>query len=232
MTVTATSTAATAQGVDWDAIWKAQKMGWDAGRSSPALVSLLQEEERYRSNSTQFKTALVPGCGTGYDLITLATHVKGLQTVHGIDLSETAVDVARKFVAENLQKLEKSEMPVVEAFQADFFKLPTTSTCTYDLIFDYTFFCALSPSMRQQWAETYAQLLTPESGELICLEFPLHKAADERDKGPPFLVSHETYAQVLEPLGFECVMYREPAEVKGHEPRQGKESLAVWRLKK
>lgn len=225
-----TVTAATAdQGVNWDEIWKAQKTGWDAGRSSPALVSLLQEEERYCSNSTQFKTALVPGCGTGYDLVTLATHVKGLQTVHGIDLSETAVNVARKFVAEN----RTSDLPVVvEAFQADFFKLPSTATCTYDLIFDYTFFCALPPSMRQQWAETYAQLLTPESGELICLEFPLDKAADERERGPPFLVSHEAYAQVLEPLGFECVMYRGPTEVKGHEARQGKESLAVWRLKK
>ena len=67
--------------VDWKEAWKAGNTPWDAGRSAPALHALLQRDE------VPAGRVLVPGCGTGYDLATLARHDR---EVIGIDLSEEA----------------------------------------------------------------------------------------------------------------------------------------------
>ncbi|KAE8150625.1 hypothetical protein BDV25DRAFT_129389 [Aspergillus avenaceus] len=53
----------------------------------------------------------------------------------------------------------------------------------FDLIYDYTFLCALHPQMRPQWATRMAQILTHD-GLLVCLEFPMYK--DPTLPGPPW----------------------------------------------
>lgn len=55
--------------------------------------------------------------------------------------------------------------------QADFFEGSLPSPL-YSLAYDYTFFCALPPSMREAWAKRYSELLNP-SALLLCLEFPI-----------------------------------------------------------
>ena len=52
--------------VDWKEAWNAGVTPWDAGTSPPALHSLLDRE------LVPAGRILVPGCGTGYDLATLA----------------------------------------------------------------------------------------------------------------------------------------------------------------
>ncbi|RAL03281.1 uncharacterized protein BO80DRAFT_471066, partial [Aspergillus ibericus CBS 121593] len=44
----------------------------------------------------------------------------------------------------------------------------------FDLIYDYTFLCALHPNLRPQWADRMA-LLPRQDGLLICLEYPMYK---------------------------------------------------------
>ncbi|KAL4959265.1 S-adenosyl-L-methionine-dependent methyltransferase [Aspergillus stella-maris] len=56
----------------------------------------------------------------------------------------------------------------------------------FDLIYDYTFLCALHPSRRSDWAERMAELLWP-GGFLVCLEFPMYKDPDA--PGPPWGVN-------------------------------------------
>ncbi|KAL4958543.1 thiol methyltransferase [Aspergillus filifer] len=56
----------------------------------------------------------------------------------------------------------------------------------FDLIYDYTFLCALHPNRRQGWAERMAELLRP-GGLLVCLEFPMYK--DSEAPGPPWGVN-------------------------------------------
>ncbi|OCK74852.1 hypothetical protein K432DRAFT_468068 [Lepidopterella palustris CBS 459.81] len=51
----------------------------------------------------------------------------------------------------------------------------------FDLIYDYTFLCAMHPNMRRLWEKRMAELLKP-GGLLICLEFPLWK--DLKSPGP------------------------------------------------
>lgn len=80
---------------------------------------------------------------------------------------------------------------------------------------DYTFLCALPPSLRPQWAARMSQLLSP-TGRLICVEFPLGK--DPKLGGPPHGLEHELYEQLLAKPGQE-VSYN----ISGHvcEDRSG-----------
>lgn len=64
---------------------------------------------------------------------------------------------------------------------------------------DYTFFCALHPAMRRDWAAGYARLLAP-GALLACLAFPIVPAG-EHPTGPPWPVKPQDYMDVLLPLG-------------------------------
>lgn len=66
-----------------------------------------------------------------------------------------------------------------------------------DFGFDFTFFCALHPTMRQDWARTWGKLIKT-GGYLVTLEFPVRP--DDKS-GPPWPVSHQIYADLLVPLG-------------------------------
>ena len=61
------------------------------------------------------------------------------------------------------------------------------------------FLCALQPHDRKKWAQRYTQLIKP-GGQLATLIFPVD-ASKDRNEGPPFPVTPELYADLLEPLG-------------------------------
>ncbi|KAI8580504.1 hypothetical protein K450DRAFT_237366 [Umbelopsis ramanniana AG] len=90
----------------------------------------------------------------------------------------------------------------------------------FSLIFDYTFFCALPPSLRTQWGQRMADLI-PSGGTLICLLYPI----DGHEGGPPFAVTVEAYKAALEP-SFENIYL---ADCKGHQTRAGKEKISIWK---
>lgn len=122
----------------------------------------------------------------GNDCIYFAA--KGMEAV-GQDLSEKAVEIARENLAStrnapssvtlSVLSLSLPSLPSALADypspfnseQADFFNSPLPSTL-YSLAYDYTFFCALPPSMREAWAGRYAELVK-KGGVLVCLEFPI-----------------------------------------------------------
>jgi len=96
----------------------------------------------------------VPGCGTGYDVVAMAGPDR---YVVGMDISETCVRKSQKLF---------SGSPNVNYFtflQGDFFKWNPEDK--FDLIFDYTFFCAIDPSMRKAWGQKMRDILNPD-GEL------------------------------------------------------------------
>ncbi|OMO89153.1 TPMT family [Corchorus olitorius] len=104
---------------------------------------------------------LVPGCGTGYDVVAMAC--PGRHVV-GLDISEEAIKKAKQM---------SSSSPNGDYFTfltADFFTWHPTDL--FDLIFDYTFFCAVEPHLRSAWAQQIQKFLKPD-GELITLMFPV-----------------------------------------------------------
>ena len=159
---------------------------WDRDRPQPALVDALREQSDILGSPFKDvngvktrKTALVPGCGRGYDVLLFGSY--GLNAV-GLDISPTAVEEARKVQADQGREQQYPVKSIQDGrgearfITADFFMnnfLSEThgtpqSDRKFDIIYDYTFLCALPPSLRPQWAARMTELLSP-NGRLICM---------------------------------------------------------------
>ncbi|XP_011085055.1 probable thiol methyltransferase 2 isoform X1 [Sesamum indicum] len=171
----------------WDKCWQQGLTPWDLGCPAPVLVHL------NNTGSLPKGRALVPGCGSGYDVVAIASAERH---VVGVDLSDNAIKRATEL---------SSRSPNAEHFtflKTDFFTWCPTQL--FDLIFDYTFFCAIEPGLRSQWARKISDLLKPD-GELITLMFPV----DDHEGGPPYKVSVADYEEVLHPLGLKATYIAE-----------------------
>ncbi|KAK9483539.1 S-adenosyl-L-methionine-dependent methyltransferase [Lipomyces starkeyi] len=188
------------QGSGWCELWdQGESNLWDRGKPSPPLIDLLERRHDFVQPITggSRKMALVPGCGRGYDVVMLALH--GFDA-YGLEISSSAVAAAKLYAnselnnpsAYNFSDITSSTRYTagcVRFVLGDFFhndwetNLPFGNDTKFDIIYDYTFLCALPPSMRAAWARRMAELLTP-GGLLVCLEFPLYK--DPALPGPPW----------------------------------------------
>jgi methyl halide transferase len=130
----------------------------------------------------------------------------------GMDISQTSLERAAEVIQHSLSSSSSiSESKVsIQLVQGDFFDRSPWKVqhswgpeylhldCyPFDFIFDYTFFCALPPSMRPAWGRRMSTLLR---GYRLTLLFPLMNVP-EPWQGPPFPVSEQAYRQVLEPHG-------------------------------
>lgn len=191
----------------WEKAWKEGRTPWDAGASPPILEELVRADELPRGR------ALVPGAGSGYDVLTLATPER---RAIGLELSTVAIE---RFEALRQDAGVPAEHATV--VQEDFFEW--TPEEPFDLVWDYTFLCAIEPARRREWAERIEALLVP-AGELVTLIFPVRQGDPEA--GPPYPMSPGLVRDLLEPR-FEAVQLA-PVETS-HPARLGKEWLGRWR---
>ncbi|PLB48524.1 thiol methyltransferase [Aspergillus steynii IBT 23096] len=237
----------------WSQLWDSDDSDlWDRSKPSPALIDLVEERRDLFHPVTgdgRRKRALVPGCGKGYDVVMLALH--GFD-VYGLDVSATGVSTAQDYARGELANPQSynfgSESSATEAktkkgevtiLQGDFFKSDWDRGMRFDLIYDYTFLCALHPTMRLAWASRMADLLAP-TGQLVCLEFPLWK--DPKLPGPPWglkgvhwnllaqggdgVVDGEEVEQSNEGGKFTRTLYVKPG--RSYEQSRGTDMLSVY----
>ncbi len=197
----------------WEAAWQSGDTGWDQGRSPAALDEALEQGLLGSPGR-----ALVPGCGTGYDVFTLAR--AGFDAL-GVDLATSArapFEAAR----------ERADAPTARLHIGDFFQ-DSLPGAPFDLIWDYTFLCAIEPSMREAWASRMAALVRP-GGLLATLLFPVvlddPSPTTSDDPGPPYRLHPDWVAALLEPH-FSPSLLR--AATQSVAARQGREFLALWR---
>ncbi len=192
----------------WENAWIEGRTRWDAGESAPALLKLLADRTLPQGR------AFVPGCGSGYDVFTLAEHG---WTALGMDIAPTAVE---RFHA--LRKERGLSTEQADIINTDFFSFSSESP--FHLIYDYTFLCAIEPDIREKWAEQMSRLLA-DDGELVTLIFPIREDTGE---GPPYSMSTELVFGLLE--GSFTNLSLDPVE-KSHPGREGKEYIARWKKK-
>mmetsp|Transcript_22379 Transcript_22379/g.35484 ORF Transcript_22379/g.35484 Transcript_22379/m.35484 type:complete len:264 (-) Transcript_22379:377-1168(-) len=177
----------------WEGMW-ANGIGkgdaFDCGTGCPALAELIQQQILPKSENG-LSTAFVPGCGRGYDAVALA---EAGYTVLGLDLAPTAVEAANRYL-EEMNGIQNPE-GACSFEEGDFFGVSQR----FDVIFDYTFLCALPPELRKPWAEKMKSSLKP-GGELITLIFPIC----EKEGGPPYAMSMELVRDLCEGAGLEAV---------------------------
>lgn len=137
---------------------------------------------------------------------------------YGLDASETAIAAANKLKTETWNdEIYAAHDPSIgrgetKFLMHDFFKddfLSETKGGKFDLIFDYTFLCALPLELRPPWAKRMSELLGPD-GRLVCLEWPLGK--DPKEGGPPHGLTSNLYEQLFLRPGEE-VKYAESGTV-------------------
>ena len=117
----------------WAELWNEGFTPWDQGQPHPALEDTLQTRKDLIGESVfvhdpvlgrqRRKRALVPGCGTGYDVLLLASF--GYDAV-GLEVSAEAVRVCREYAREHGEKYPVRDESVgagrVSFVEGDFFK--------------------------------------------------------------------------------------------------------------
>lgn len=158
----------------WDNRYKTDDIGWDLGIVSPPL------QEYFDQLENKDLKILIPGGGNSYEAEYL--YNKGFKNVYVVDLSETALENIKKRVP---------AFPTSNLILGNFFEVNQQ----FDLIIEQTFFCALNPELRQQYAIKMHELLK-ENGKLVGLLFDalLYK------NRPPFGGSKKEYQQYFKDL--------------------------------
>ncbi|KAK4225843.1 S-adenosyl-L-methionine-dependent methyltransferase [Podospora fimiseda] len=255
----------------WTALWDTNQNDlWDRGKPSPALIDLLEGEEgklfipSRKNDGGRRLRVLVPGCGKGYDVVMLALH--GFD-VWGLEVSAKGVKTAREYAEMELERISEYNFGEgkgylggrgsVKIVQGNFFGKEWEKEVFgeeeergFEVIYDYTFLCALLPEMRKGWGRRMGELLAPE-GVLICLEFPLYK--DLKLPGPPWGLREGIYWDLLACGGSGMFGSDEEAQQamkadkvtegklervarlkpeRSYEVSKGTDRLSIWRFKK
>nr|CAN68137.1 hypothetical protein VITISV_035654 [Vitis vinifera] len=167
----------------WEEKWQQGLTPWDLGKATPII------EHLHQAGALPNGRTLIPGCGRGYDVVAIACPER---FVVGLDISDSAIKKAKESSSSSWNASHFIFL------KADFFTWNPTEL--FDLIIDYTFFCAIEPDMRPAWASRMQQLLKPD-GELLTLMFPI----SDHTGGPPYKVSIADYEKVLHPMRFKAV---------------------------
>jgi SAM-dependent methyltransferase len=190
--------------IDWEARYSQGDTPWNKGVAAPPLVDFL-------SRHPIRGTVLVPGAGHGHDVRLLAA--RGA-TVTGLDLSETAVRLARSYPPIG------SEIPETYV-QGDLFLLPAAWHHHFDWVIEHTCFCAIPPARRPEYVRAIAQALKP-GGHFLAIFY----LAPEAPQGPPFGVTREEIAALFD-LHF--TLLEEWVPVNAFPWREGRELCQLWR---
>jgi SAM-dependent methyltransferase len=194
---------------DWDACYRAGDTPWDKGAPAPPLLEVV---ERLGTAIWGSGPVLVPGCGLGHDVRALAA--SGIPVL-GLDISETAVEMARS-------------LPVAggETYEAgDFLDPSWREGRHFSAVWEHTCFCAIHPSLRENYAAAAAGVLQP-GGMLIGVFYLTPNDPGEVPAGPPFNVSVAELDGCFSPW-FERIDAWVPQRV--YPGREGREWLAVLR---
>ena len=154
----------------WDGQYKANTTGWDLGVISPPLKAYIDAIEDKNS------AVLIPGCGNTYEAAYLLE--MGFTNITVIDIAPTLIRILQQKFATNNN---------IKIVLGDFFK----HQGSYDLIIEQTFFCALPPTMRQEYVAKMHDLLA-KNGKLAGVLFNRTFTA-----GPPFGGSQEEYKMLF-----------------------------------
>lgn len=176
---------------DWDAAYQDQHTPWDLRGITPPLERLVDRDYFQSLGFGPGTKVAVPGCGRGHDLRVFAD----------LGFAVTGFDIAPASVAEANDLLELNRVSGVDVRCRDVLGLLPEFQEQFDLVYDYTCFCALAPHLRGAYAEVVAGLLRP-GGFLVMLAFPLGGPLASVDK-PPFLVRvpdlHAAFEPQLQP---------------------------------
>ena len=186
----------------WNNRYLEEQTGWDLHQVSPPLKNYIDQVV------DKSKSILIPGCGNAYEAEYLAQ--QGFTNI-------TLIDIAPALVKNLQEKLQ--HYPQIHIIQGDFFE----HSGHYDIIFEQTFFCALHPSLRQQYVIQMHQLLN-NHGKLVGVLFDTFFEKE----GPPFGGNATEYKILFEP--YFTIQQFDPC-YNSYSKRQGTELFVILQKK-
>jgi len=144
----------------WEKKYKTNKVGWDLGVISPPLKAYFDQL------TNKDLKILIPGGGNSYEAEYLFNN--GFKNVYVVDISHIPLEHLKERVP---------YFPEPQLIHANFFDLQDS----FDVIIEQTFFCAINPELRQNYASKMYDLLM-DKGKLVGLLFDAKLNEDH----PPF----------------------------------------------
>lgn len=141
--------------------------GWDVGYPSTPIKTFIDG-----LSDKQLKI-LVPGAGNAYEVEYLWS--QGFTNTYVLDISEIPIQNFR---------MRNPEFPADHALLMNFFDLMDS----FDLVLEQTFFCALEPELRSDYAKKMSEIIKP-GGKLVGVLF----GVTFEKPGPPFGGSANEY---------------------------------------
>ncbi len=173
------------RGLDWQGAYQAGTTPWDLRGITAPLRRLCDDGFFANCDLPQPARVVVPMCGRGHDLRLFAE--LGFQ-VTGVDLAPAAIEEAR-----SLQRLNGYS---TELLVRDVLGLSEEFAESFDLVYDYTSFCALPTHLRRRYLAEMAGILAP-AGQLLMLAFPMDPAIAGAPGQPPFLVTEADLGEAM-----------------------------------
>lgn len=186
----------------WEKRYNQDDFPWDTG----AITSPLKDYfDQIQDKNIRI---LIPGCGNSYEFEYLINN--GFTNVFVLDYAETPVQNLKDRLPESFHK---------NIMHEDFF----THEAHYDLIVEQTFFCALSPDLRDDYVARMHHLLS-EEGKLagLLFQFPL------TESGPPFGGSKQEY---IHRFSGRFEIHTLDTAYNSIKPRQGNELFFIFTKK-
>lgn len=168
--------------MDWQQRYIVGDTPWDKGQAAPALVKLLAERPYLFQGKREI---LVPGCGKGYDAVSLAE--AGLR-VTGVDIAQIAIDAAQLAIPVSLES-------VLRYACEDLFALPESFVGVFDMVWEHTCFCAISPADRAAYVRAMWHSLKP--GGCVLGVFFTNPEMEPGEEGPPFKASRDEIREIF-----------------------------------
>ena len=189
----------------WEEKYLLNETPWDTKTITPAIINAIDSSDNYKIG--------ILGCGYSKDSILLAK--KG-HSVYAIDFALKPI----KYLNE-IKKKEKIDtlFPV----KMDIFNLDKKYLVFFDIIIEYTCFCAIDPNRREEYVESVSKILN-KKGKLVALFFPTERKEADLKKGPPFCVDLEETLLMFKNNFNIIKIDNNPESIK---PRKGFESLVM-----
>ena len=134
----------------------------------------------------------------------------------------TAVDFAASAV-KNIQISAKQNELDIDIRHMDIFDLNKVYDNHFDVVLEYTCFCAIEPTKRRDYMEMVQHILKT-NGELVGLLFPIDK--DLSDDGPPFAVQLEPTIELISEY---LSLIKQQIPSLSVKPRAGREVFVIFR---
>lgn len=153
----------------WESRWQNKYTLWDIGYANPAISNFMA---KYPNKNAAI---LIAGCGNAYEAEFLLNN--GFTNITLVDIANTPV--------KHLQEKFKNQK-AIKILCEDYFE----HIGTYDVMIEQTFFCAIDPKERSNYAKKAPSLLQ-ENGILTGVLFDQEFEND----GPPFGGNREEYKE-------------------------------------